>query len=473
MKSLSYRALQRFPVVAFAVAILAGAARLTIAAPTNVAVRDPSTLVKKDGLYWVVGTGRGAPQFSSTDARQWTPRGPALPQTPAWVKNAVPENRDNSIWAPDIAFFGGQYRLYYVYSTIGSKQSAIGLATNATLDPQGWTDRGIVIQSGPNTGYNALDPSVFEDAQGHWWLAFGSYFDGLFVTSLDKNSGKRLESGAVTPIATRPDVAGNPIEAPAITFHDGWYYLFVNWDFCLVGAKSTYNIRVGRSREVTGPYRDKNEQLLGRGGGTLFLGSVVDDGSGRPFDDQVGPGHAGILRQGENFLLSTHYEWSRFNKGATTMNVGALAWDSDGWPRAVLDAGPFKIVSNLGTRGVLETQGRAVQTNAYEARAGQKWVLTHRGDGFYTLGSPDSLVLGTVGGASTPGTLVEMAPFRNADSQKWLARQNEDGTYTLLLKSGGQKVALDVAGGSMNDESPIQVWSDLFNDAQKWTFHAR
>ena len=37
---------------------------------------------------------------------------------------------------PEVARFDGEWHLYYSVSTFGSNRSCIGLATNATLDPQ-------------------------------------------------------------------------------------------------------------------------------------------------------------------------------------------------------------------------------------------------------------------------------------------------------------------------------------------------
>ena len=68
------------------------------------------------------------------------------------------------------------------------------------------------------------------------------------------------------------DYAGpNAIEAPFILKHDGWYYLFVSWDYCCQGSKSTYQVAVGRSKTVEGPYYDPQGIDMRYGGGKLFL----------------------------------------------------------------------------------------------------------------------------------------------------------------------------------------------------------
>src|SRR6266567_6893681 len=69
---------------------------------TDLVTRDPSTIIKRGETYWVFGTGRGCPSYSSTDRAHWSPRGPVLTAAPSWVQQAVPANRNNNIWAPDV-----------------------------------------------------------------------------------------------------------------------------------------------------------------------------------------------------------------------------------------------------------------------------------------------------------------------------------------------------------------------------------
>jgi arabinan endo-1,5-alpha-L-arabinosidase len=71
-----------------------------------------------------------------------------------------------------------------------------------------------------------------------------------------------------------------------IIFHDGWYYLLVTDGPCHVGANSSCNIRIGRSRKATGPFIDNMGIDMLQSGGRLFAGS-----SGR----HISPGHFGLL----------------------------------------------------------------------------------------------------------------------------------------------------------------------------------
>lgn len=304
------------------------------AAETDCLVRDPSTIVKRNGVYWIYGTGANVQQFSSTDRLHWTARGPVFRSTPPWVKTAVPGITENGdAWAPDIHEFHGTYYLYYCYSTQGSNVSAIGVAASKTLNPVLWVDGGIVVRSPGPDDFNALDPCVFADASGKPWLSFGSYFSGIKLLALDPVTGERVSPNSPIFTLAEHDAPGdNSIEASYVYFRRSWYYLFVNWGGCLAGDRSTYNIRVGRSRSVTGPYLDKDGKDMKGGGGTLFLGSVTDDGSGKPFSSEVGPGHAGIFSDGGQDYFTCHYEWAKDKDGQTTVNLFKLSWDKDGWP---------------------------------------------------------------------------------------------------------------------------------------------
>jgi len=452
-----------------------------LALETDMSARDPSTIVKSGGTYWVYGTGQGIPQFSSTDRVHWTFRGPVFSNAPAWVATTVPANTGNNVWAPDIHFFGGLWRLYYAYSTFGSKVSGIGVATNPTLDPKAWTDQGVVVRTGRDTSYNAIDPCIFQDAGGRAWLSFGSYFSGIKLIALDTATGKQAAGdSAVYNLADRPGVRGNPIEASCVYGHGGYYYLFVAWDACCAGPKSTYNIRMGRSQSVTGPYLDKTGKDMQAGGGTLFLGAVSDNGSGRPIDDEVGPGHAGILEDTDGAYVSYHEEWARDRGGKTTLNINKLAWDGDGWPRLVLDPGPYRLVSALATHAVAEAAGGATGTGAAvrtwfpTGGLGQQWALHYQGDGYYSLvNAASGKALGVAGDAATPGAKVEIAPPTGRDGQKWYVQQNDDGTYALLSRSSGKALALDVSGCSLNDGTPLEQWTANALDCQKWSFRAR
>ncbi|HEX8400141.1 MAG TPA: arabinan endo-1,5-alpha-L-arabinosidase [Allosphingosinicella sp.] len=296
-------------------------------------VHDPAIL-KDGGTYYLFATGNLGDSEgllalrTSADLTNWQLRGPSYRQLPAWTATAVPGAA--GMWAPDILRVGNEYRLYYSVSTFGSNRSAIGLATTSVLDPgapaANWVDRGPVIQSVPTDNYNAIDPMVFSDADGRMWMAFGSFWSGIKLIQLDPATGLRLPGDTLRPLASRPNPGA--VEAPFVIRHDGFYYLFVSFDFCCRGASSTYNTVVGRSQSPTGPYLNRDGRSMLDGGGTPVLAS--GQGSGARF---VGRGHVAILQDAAGDHIVYHaYDTGR--NGLPTLQIQRLTWDAAGWPSA-------------------------------------------------------------------------------------------------------------------------------------------
>jgi arabinan endo-1,5-alpha-L-arabinosidase len=298
-------------------------------ASRGITTRDPSSIVKCKDEYWVFYTGRGVPSYRSRDLVKWE-HGPAVFQVaPEWIAQVVPANRNMSYWAPDIIKLGDRYLLYYSVSSFGKMTSAIGLATNPTLDPDDpayhWTDRGFVVRTQDGDGYNAIDPSVFHDSDGSLWLTFGSYWSGIKLLQLDPQTGKQR-----APDSKLFSIAHNEsIEASYLCRHDDYCYLFVNWGSCCQGPKSTYNIRIGRSKSVTGPYLDKAGVDLLHGGGSLFLATTNGP--------LIGPGHAGSLNALGKTWFTSDFEGDLRMGGKATLAIMPLRWNADGWPEATVN----------------------------------------------------------------------------------------------------------------------------------------
>jgi len=286
-------------------------------------IHDPSTVVKDHGRYFVYGTRPGISVRSSPDLVDWRQEDAVFAHPPAWTTNVVP-GFDGYFWAPDVVRLDGKFYLYYAASTWGKQTSAIGLATNATLNPAAknfqWRDVGEVIHSTHGSPYNTIDPSAFLDNDGRLWLAFGSYWQGIFLTELDPHTGLRLDTN--TP---PQQLAWNhSIEAACLTRHDKFYYLFVNWGQCCQGTNSTYEVRMGRAEKIAGPYRDQDGNDLATGGGSPFLQST-----GR----FIGPGHIGIVDDGTTNAItrfSYHY-YDAATHGRSRLAIGKIDW-STGWP---------------------------------------------------------------------------------------------------------------------------------------------
>jgi arabinan endo-1,5-alpha-L-arabinosidase len=299
------------------------AARLQQLGKTNARVHDPSTIVKCKDQFWVFYTGRGTPSYHSPDLLHWEAGPRVFNAPPGWVAKVVPENRSGmDFWAPDVFHLGDRYLLYYSASSFGKNVSAIGLAINPTLDPADpaykWTDQGMVVQSTIRDDFNTIDPSVAQDANGGLWLTFGSFWSGIRMIQLEPATGKRI-----APESPIYNLAFNgSIEASYLYFHDKYYYLFVDWGMCCRGANSTYNMRIGRGEKITGPYLDKDGRDLMDDGGTPLL---------FPDDVFIGPGHAGIVQDGDKSWLSMHF-YDGTQRGASFLAIRPLTWSADCWP---------------------------------------------------------------------------------------------------------------------------------------------
>jgi len=225
-----------------------------------------------------------------------------------------------NLWAPDIAFFGGMYHLYYAASTFGSNKSCIGHATKADIATGSWADQGTVICSnmGTSDNWNAIDPQIIVDDAGTPWMAFGSFWSGLKIIKLD-TTGARADTAAPVGIANGANSRGS-LEGAWIFKNCGYYYLFSSWGACCDGAYD-YNMRVGRSTSVTGPYVDKAGTSLMMGGGTLLVqgNSTVH-----------APGHNAVITY--NNKTYNLYHALNSSNGNASLHIAEIAWDAQGWP---------------------------------------------------------------------------------------------------------------------------------------------
>lgn len=281
-------------------------------------VHDPS-MIAAGGKHYLFSTGPRLMIRTSDDLSSWTFAGHVFEQNPAWVTQKF--GALDSLWAPDISYFGGTYHLYYSASTFGNNRSCIGHATKGDLSSsEPWTDRGPVICSNDGSAefedWNAIDPNVIVDQQGTPWMSFGSFWGGIKMIKLDA-SGARAD-GQLIGIAQTPSTFN---EAPYIVYRAPYYYLFTSWDFCCRGSDSSYHVVVGRSTSPSGPFLDRTGLDMRFGGGT-----PVVDGNAR----WRGPGHNAIFkRDGEYF--NVYHAYDAVNGGIPTLRISHLTWQ-EGWP---------------------------------------------------------------------------------------------------------------------------------------------
>ena len=293
----------------------------------QIPAHDP-VLIKQDSVYYMFSTGQGITVWSSVNRVDWKKEQPVFAQPPAWVLQELPAFTGHT-WAPDISFHNGQYYLYYAVSAFGKNTSCIGVATNKTLHPGScdyhWEDRGKLVQSVPNRDdWNAIDPNLFVDDNDTAWLTFGSFWGGIKLVKLNNDLISLAHPEEWYNLAGRKEAGGNSaIEAPFLFKKGKYYYLFVSVDFCCRGLKSNYKVLVGRSEKVTGPYVDKNNVPMMKGGGSLVATGDTTN--------WAAVGHNSVYTfNGKDYIVYHGYD-ARDN-GKPKLIIHELNWDAADWP---------------------------------------------------------------------------------------------------------------------------------------------
>lgn len=214
----------------------------------------------------------GIPLRSSKDLVQFTYHGNTLSLA------AIAQGRDNgnfpqtkNFWAPFVEYVRGEYRMFYSATrAFGSSESRIWLAVSQS--PFGpFENRGVVADTWgtDDTFPNAIDPHIIWD-DARCYLVYGSFFGGIYIKELDPAIGLPANGDSkdlgicISRKAKNPRLDGPEGAAVAYVPETGYYYLFQSYGWLGDG----YDIRVGRSRRVTGPYVDRQgrnlmEQALG------------------------------------------------------------------------------------------------------------------------------------------------------------------------------------------------------------------
>jgi arabinan endo-1,5-alpha-L-arabinosidase len=427
---------------------------------------DPSTIVKSGNTYWIFTTGDGIYGMYSTDLVSWTP-GPrpvfAIGTWPSWINAKVPGFAGN-FWAPECKFMNGKYYLYYSCSTFGSRVSTIGLATNVTLDPASpnykWEDQGEVVSTNASSAVNAIDPALFEDADGKLWLTYGSFFGGIRATQLDKITGKPLD------LATQYALANGGVEASYIIRNGSYYYLFINRGACCQGVNSTYNVQVGRSTSPTGPYLDKNGVSLNSNGGTSVL---VTSGH------YIGPGQVGFYQENGVTYVSHHY-YEGFENGAPKLSLANLQWDAGQWPVLTRDwvgAGRYEITSRNSGKvwdawGCTGVAGQAIAQGNKAGLTCQQWDFTSVGNGEYKITSALGGLAAEVANCSPYlAAKLQLNTYGGLLCQQFKIERANDGSYVFASVNGNRVV--EVPGASQTAGVQLGLWDYNGCTCQRWT----
>lgn len=376
---------------------------------------------------------------------------------------------------------------------------------NKTLDPNSpdfaYTEPIEVAHSLDDEDCDAIDAGLLLDpTTGRLWLTYGTYFGFIRIVELDPKTGKRVEGNEPVDIAI-------DCEATDLMYRNGWYYLLGTHGTCCDGPNSTYNIVVGRSRNVTGPYLDNMGRDMLKGGGKMVIAAG---------DRKTGPGHFGRYIEDDGVeKMSFHYEADFDQGGRSVLAIRPLLWKND-WPVAgeVLKEGTYEIESERRGYALelavdfvrMNTERRRfwgednepvepiksqtleevigtwpegdidVRIGDYMFRPHQRWTITPVPEAGGYLGGPyyKIVIEGTnrALAATADAEVIAVPEFTGAPEQLWRIEQLTDGTYRIMPKqvpgTDEELVLVSVA-----DSTPSLGKFDMNSDNSKWTFHDR
>lgn len=468
--------------------MLAGSARAQTGFPY---IHDPSTLAECDGKYYTFGTGQGG--LISEDGWSWT--GGAV--------------RPGGGAAPDVIKLGDRYLVIYGATgggLGGGHNGRILTMWNKTLDPHspdfGYTEPIEVAASDGLEDNDAIDPGILLDpTDGRLWVSYGTYFGFIRLIELDPATGKRVEGNIAKDIAI-------DCEATDLIYRDGWYYLLGTHGTCCDGVNSTYNIVVGRSRSVQGPYMDNVGRDMLQGGGKMVIAAG---------DRVAGPGHFGrtVVDEGVE-VMSCHYEADFERSGRSVLGIRPLLW-KNGWPVAgerfkegtyeieserrgyalelavdfvrieqpreawwrIKPEDPVHPIANQTLDDVKDTWPEGVigvRIGDYMFRPHQRWTITAVPEAGGYLSNPyfKITIEGTERALTATSDLeVSTSPaFTGADEQLWRIEQLTDGTFRILPKAipGREGINKKYVLYSIADSTPTLAEWDFHTDNSKWNF---
>lgn len=453
-------------------------------------IHDPSTMMECDGKYYTFGTGGGG--LISADG--WN-----------WFGGAV---RPGGGAAPDAMKIGDRYLVAYGATGGGLGSGHAGIIYtmwNKTLDPSSpdfaYTEPVEVTRSEVDEDCDAIDPSLLLDpTTGRLWMSYGTYFGNIRLVELDPATGRRVRGNRAVDIAI-------DCEASALIYRNGWYYLLGTHGTCCDGVNSTYNIVVGRSRSVTGPYLDNIGRDMRKGGGKMVL-----RGSRR----LAGAGHFGRFVVGEGVeKMSCHFEADYDRSGRSVLAIRPLLWKND-WPVAgeLFEEGVYEICSErhgyalelavdfvrvnapripfwqakeddplivLREQQLAEVEAGwgtgdlGVRMGDFMGRPHQNWQIACVPEAGGFLGGQYCKIL--IAGTSraltaTADREVIASEYTGSDAQLWRIEQLTDGTWRILPKAvPGCDEALALV--AVADSTPTLGRFDAGSDNSKWTFQNR
>lgn len=256
-------------------------------------VPDPSVIRANDGYFYLYATQTKTywmPVYRSKDLVNWEYQGTAFNKA---TEPDLPGG--GAFWAPEIRFLNGKYVLYYSWAKMnGTDISYTAVAVGDT--PMGPFPDSKELIGNKEFGSNCIDQFYYEE-DGKKYMFFGS-FKGIYVTELE-DDGLTVKLGNDGKPTLKKQVCGNAFEGTNIYKKGKYYYLFASIGSCCNGVNASYQVVVGRSENLLGPYVDKDGKDMLKNNWELVL-----EGDGQKW---IGPGHNSIIVQddeGTDWMLS-------------------------------------------------------------------------------------------------------------------------------------------------------------------------
>ena len=204
---------------------------------------------------------------------------------------------------------------------------------------------------------NAIDPSIFFDEDGRWWMVYGSWSGGIYLLELDTQTGKVIHPEAdpandVDAYFGKKLLGGGhkSIEGPYILYDktSGYYYLFVSYG--TLTREGGYQIRVFRSETVDGEYVDMNGKKP-TGGNHASFGLKMSGNYMLPSLKQayMATGHnSAFIDQNDGKMYVVYH--TRFDNGSENHSprVKQFFVNEEGWPCMLPYATNGETISETG-----------------------------------------------------------------------------------------------------------------------------
>lgn len=460
----------------------------------RVGVHDPS-IIAADGSYYIFGSHMASAK--SDNLRTWTvvasgyysgnrvwgdlfAEGSHVFDYAGGPASVVPtDDGTYHVWAPDVIYNEtmGKYMMYYCTSSTWNASNLCFGISDSVEGPYVW--QGCLICSGFSkqtvgetdvTQYadesriknnyltlagtynyhqypNAIDPTVFFDADRRMWMVYGSWSGGIFLLEIDPATGYVIHPDAddeagVDPYFGKRLLGGGhqSIEGPYILYDEepGWYYLFVSYGS--LTAHGGYQIRVFRSRTPDGDYEDMNGQRpagIGHWRFGLKLSGNYMLPSVRTAYMATGHNSAMIDADGRRYICY-HTRFANGSEGHLPM-VKQYGLNAEGWPCPLPYATRKEDLPDTVDPASVPGRYYVINQGTYISdKIAEPFILYLREDG-------------TVGGKDLSGT--------------WRV---EDGTAFLRLSLGGTEYSGILARMQDDAGTEVSVFSAVGNNESVW-----